>query len=418
MSVKLSSSDILAQFPIAPADMPKIATTTGRPSYTTITKYREAIAGQALAIPSSQTTLGHLALVISTADFETVNNNVAYVTPVNPGPNLTVAATATAAQTKEATRLHDIATNNYQVYINTGTHLRNQIINSVPDKYISVLKHRLTHYSNRSPLELLDHLTTTYGSVTSDDLTANYARMTAQWTPPTPIEALWEQLKEGQEFATEGAEAIANSQLMRLAYDNIKNTGLFNDQCRTWRQKLAADKTYASLKIYFIECDTDRRQNETTSGTAGYSANAVRELVHEELATIVADQPPPTGFTQEHFQSGDLCQPIQDSANAVTLEDMKALFKTMLAEHGSTTPPPTSDGNRNPRKHLIAQGYDTAGAPITYCWSHGITKNLKHNSKECKRKKEGHKDEATLNNKMGGCTERCKARPRPAEGSA
>ena len=410
MSVKLSSSDILAQFPITPADMPKIATTTSRPSYTSITKFREAIAGQALAIPSSQTTLGHIALVISTADFATVNNNVAYVTPINPGPNLTVAAAATAAQTKEATRLHDIATNNYQVYINTCTHLRNQIITSVPDKYISVLKHRLTHYSNRSPLELLEHLTTTYGTVTSDDLTANYARMTAQWTPPTPIEALWEQLKEGQEFATEGQEAIANSQLMRLSYDNIKNTGLFNDQCRLWRAKATAEKTYANLKTYFIECDNDRRQNDTTSSTAGY-ANAVRELVHSELASIVAEQPAPT---QEEIQS--MCQPTQESANAVTLEDMKTLFKTMLAEHTTATPAAQIPTYRNPRQPLVAQGTDTNGTHITYCWSHGITRNLKHNSKDCKRKKEGHKDEATLTNKMGGCTERCKARAPATDG--
>ena len=413
MSVKLSSSNILAQFPIAPADMPKIATATSRPSYTSITKFREAIAGQALAIPSSQTTLGHLALVISTADFKSVNSNVAYVNLVNPGPNLTVAPGATAAQTKEATRLHDIATTNYQVYINTRTHLRNQIIHSVPDKYVSVLKHRLTHYSNRSPLELLEHLTTTYGAVTSDDLTANYARMTAQWTPPTPIEALWEQLKEGQEFATEGQETIADSQLMRLAYDNIKNTGLFNDQCRLWRAKPAVNKTYGNLKTYFIECDNDRRQNETTAGTAGY-ANAIREVVHNELASIVADQSLPTEPTQEDIQSF-MHQPTQDSANAVTLEDMKTLFKTMLAEHTTTNLQP-SNSDKNPRQPLVAQGYDTNGTAITYCWSHGITRNLKHNSKDCNRKKEGHKDAATLNNKMGGCTERCKARTPTTEG--
>ena len=403
MSVKLSSSDILAQFPIAPADMPKIAS-TDRPNYTTITKFREALAGQALAIPSSQTTLGHLALIISTAEFETVNNNVAYVTPVDPGASLTVAPAATAAQTKEATRLHDIATNNYQVYVNTRTHLRNQIINSVPDKYISVLKHHLTHYSNRSPLELLMHLTTTYGTVTSDDLTANYAQMTAQWNPPAPIESLWEQLKEGKEFSTEGQETLSDAQLMRLAYDNIKNTGIFTEECRLWRQKPAAAKTYGALKTYFIACDTDRRQNITTSGTAGYSANAVRELVQNELASVIADQPPLDAGTPptEEDLSQFMCPPTE-SANAVTLEDMKTLFQSMLNEHS-----PRTTGNH--RQTLVAQGNDADGTRITYCWSHGITRNLKHNSKDCKRKKEGHKDDATLTNKMGGCTERCKAR--------
>jgi len=42
------------------------------------------------------------------------------------------------------------------------------------------------------------------------------------------------------------------------------------------------------------------------------------------------------------------------------------------------------------------------GIPVTYCWLHGITQNLYHNSCNCKRKKDGHKDEATYNNRMGG----------------
>ena len=190
-----------------------------------------------------------------------------------------------------------------------------------------------------------------------------------------PPSLLVEQLKEGQEIATEGQEAIADSQLMCLAYDNIKNTGLYNDQCRLWRAKPSVLKTHGHLKTYFIEFD-DRRQNETTSGTAGYSVNAVPELVHDEVASIVAEQP---ASTQEEMQSCFIRQPTQESANAVTLEEMKALFKTMLAEHTPAQPP----FNRNPCQPLVAQGHDTSRTPITYCWADGITRNLK----DCKRKK-------------------------------
>ena len=120
-----------------------------------------------------------------------------------------------------------------------------------------------------TPLALLAHLTVTYGQVTEADLTSNYTRMTAQWTPPTPIEVLFEQLKEGQEFANEGNEKVSNYQLMRLAYDNIQAAGIFKDACREWRKKPTADKNYDTLIEHFTDNDRDRRENEATSGSAG-----------------------------------------------------------------------------------------------------------------------------------------------------
>ena len=268
MSVKFSSSDILAQFPIAPADMPKIATATTRPSYTSLAKFQDAINSQALAVPIPQHTLGHLALVISAADYMSVNNTQAFVAPANPGLNPTHAPGATQFEIAETNRIHQVNTNTYNVLINTSIHLRNLIIQNVPDKYICTLKHSITQYSAVTPLALLTHLKDTYGTVTSEDLTSNYQRMAAPWTPPTPIESLFEQLKEGKEFANEGSETIENAQLMRMSYDNIKATGLFNDQCCLWRAKPAADKTYDNLVEYFTNCDNDRRQNEVTSGSA------------------------------------------------------------------------------------------------------------------------------------------------------
>ena len=91
--------------------------------------------------------------------------------------------------------------------------------------------------------------------------------------------------------------------------------------------------------------------------------------------------------------------------------EIKDMIQTMLAANNNSDTGRSGGGNYNRNRNrdtLVAQGADDDGTPITYCWSHGITRNLKHNSKDCKRKKEGHKDAATLTNKMGGCTERCK----------
>jgi hypothetical protein len=41
---------------------------------------------------------------------------------------------------------------------------------------------------------------------------------------------------------------------------------------------------------------------------------------------------------------------------------------------------------------------------IGYCWTHGIVLNPSHNSKNCCNKAPGHKNEATIDNMLGGNT--------------
>ena len=62
--------------------------------------------------------------------------------------------------------------------------------------------------------------------------------MMAKWMPPTPIEELFDQLREAQIFAVDAAisQEIMDGMLMISAYNNIKATGLFTLPCYTWNQ--------------------------------------------------------------------------------------------------------------------------------------------------------------------------------------
>ena len=306
---------------------------------------------------------------------------------------------ATAYQISEANRQHQLATDEYLLHENTKIQLRNMITNNVDNKYISTLEHDITGYNQCSPREILDHLWTTYGELTADDLTANQDRMQSDWNPPESIESLFERMSEGQKIAADGGEILDNSTLMRWTYTILQKTGLFERDLTAWRLKPTNEKTWENFQDFFTERDQDRRQNTTTTRDAGYAnCTQVQEIVQTELANLMEqwlqDSPTDTSPPPE----------APEAANATIeslqkeLEDMKKKLSNRKT-HKKSTP-------------LVAQGYDSEGTPITYCWSHGITQNLHHNSKSCNRKKEGHKDEATLHNKMGGCTDRCKARPR------
>ena len=217
--------------------------------------------------------------------------------------------------------------------------------------------------------------------------------MYADWNPPTPIETLYEQLTDGQQFALKGGETIHDSQLVRKGYEITGKTGLFNEDCKEWRKKSDEEQTFENFKHFFTAADDDRRKNNATTGSSGYSVNTIEQIVHHEMNNIlqqwiqpevIPNQPPP-----------ESAPPIE-SANATTIEEIRDEIIKLINNQNKSKPPPFQ-GKIN-------------GENVTYCWSHGITKNRYHNSKTCKRKKEGHQDDSTLNNRMGGSNERCKAR--------
>ena len=93
-----------------------------------------------------------------------------------------------------------------------------------------------------------------------------------------------------------------------------------------------------------------------------------------------------------------LTQELQ-SANQLTDVDIARLAQALAP----TLPPKPPPHTHIPKTYTgIAHGVDAKGHLITYCSSHSWTRNLDRNSKNCTRKKEGHKVEATLDNKMGG----------------
>ena len=407
----MKASDILALLPVQPADMPQIATATEPPTRQSLKLFQESIQDQAMAITTSDPILGFLGLVLKDSTFQTLSAaTISYTPPVDPGnaPN----ATGTAAVIAEATRVFVIDKVEYNTYIQFQIILISMITSHCPEKFLSDLKDPITKFRLCTPLQLLNHLWKTFGIITSKDLTDNWSSMNAQWNPPTPIADLFKQLQDGQIFAKDGKEDITDSQLLRLCYDNVNATGLFNDALKIWRAKPDASKSYTAFKAVMTVEHEDRMKNDLTSKSAGYSSanqtTFVTDLVHQELQQFVNHMP---FYQQAPINDENLNpnpQPVLTDPNpapvtanaALTTDALKEIFKSLMQEHKNKNPPKVK-----PK----AQGKDDKDKEITYCHSHGITSNLWHNSTTCSRKKEGHKEAATLTNKLGGNTERCKA---------
>ena len=319
---------------------------------------------------------GHLAIAVSPAKYATIigNNAHPFPPPQPPPPQPIIPVPATQAQIADAIRRHQDDVRVFQRYHDTDKALVRLIIAATPMVYLITLSDDEVGFANVHTIDLLDHLQEAYAQLTPADRDNNIATMTAPWSPPTPIEALFRQLDAGQRFATMAQEPIADTQLARMGLAIVTKTGLFADGCREWRLRPVQDQTWARFKLHFARQDRDRIET-TTAASAGYAAN-----VTASGATTI----PPTSTIL----------PATGAANAIAGlppgTDLGALIAALTRLHTGKAPPAVPPKATTP---VVRRGY---------CWTHGSTLNDSHTSANCRHPAEGHISTATWTNSCGG----------------
>ena len=119
----------------------------------------------------------------------------------------------------------------------------------------------------------------------------------------------------------------------------------------------------------------DEIKNHQTK-TMNEMTNALKNSLYETVNIMTSDQ-----------------EDDQLTANAVTIQSLQREIKDLknIVAQLTNTPTPTQMQPRSKKK------------PRKYCWTHGWCAHLGADYKRA----EGHKDEATLQNKMGGSTKYC-----------
>ena len=80
-------------------------------------------------------------------------------------------------------------------------------------------------------------------------------------------------------------------------------------------------------------------------------------------------------------------------------QEMLTLLKS--ANNVQSAPPPTNQNNNNKTKKNTGKSQNQR---CKYCWTHG---SCAHNGKECNHKAEGHKDDVSFSNMLGGSSSGC-----------
>jgi hypothetical protein len=344
--MSFSNFDPTSTFPHA-----DLTVLTGKPSFASVQVLKRELIANAMSVHSSRGngTMGHAVLVLGTPAYDLITGvGHAWTDPPKPDTAPIIVAGATSAQITSAHRLWERECHEWKAFTSTELALKRLLLVAVDETYISSLQDPMFGFAQVSVHSLLTHLDTTYAEVTPDDITQNLAKLSTPWDPTESMEPLWLRGVEAQRIATAGSVPITDPQLLNIFRDMLAKTGLFSLDIRDWDKLPSASRTIALFKTTFTDANKVRLRSQTFQP---YGARTPAPVPAYGMANGATGGTPDTGTT--------------------------------------TTP------------SILAYSASTKTS-LGYCWTHGVTTNKDHNSRTCSNKGTSHKEDATIDNMLGG----------------
>jgi hypothetical protein len=384
--------ELIAAFPNE--TIPKIE---GRPDYESLDSIRKALRENAASVPSTLGggAFGHVGLVVPDEYYAILAPNEPYEPPDNPGAFPDFPAGSTAAQISATERIHKEQMRIYREYLNIETALKSQLIKCIDPIYLHAKRNRIVGFANQSIKSILQYLFDTYGMVTAQDLDKNLEQLRKPWNPETPFETIIDQIDECQEYASSANQAYPPSMILNQAYNLVFNTGLYFDECKDWNRKPAVEKTWPNFQAHILEAQTTLRAMQSTGTVSGF-ANSMQQTIDDSISRIL--QP-----LLIQYQENITSPPVENAPNLS--EDQKAFASfsaDMTAQLKQAKDELEKLRNQLENKKPDSNQRKPARNFKDYCYTHGFYVGDGHTSQSCKTPCEGHKKDATGNNRMGG----------------
>jgi hypothetical protein len=409
--------------------IPKIV---GQPNFENLRTLKKALKANAASVQSDLGggLYGHLGLVLDDATYYRLTQNH-YVAPVHPGQLVIPDQTAL----HEAVRRRDEHNDNIRLFretIDVKNALMKQIISTIEPRFIKELKNVHTDSITQSIHQGLTFLITRYGNVDSRRLKQEEDRVRHfSWNIIDPPVVLFNLIEDLEIIAEAAMNEKSNTQLVNYGLDIIRDTGEFETSLLTWYNRPVNDQTWVNFKTHFTTAhrELSKVRGASMRGSAFQQANATVEALTSEMMSIrnelvdsinsLSTVTPPTETVPP-----TLLPPIEDTnqqMNATTgqqaiidaIKQLQQQMITLTTNHTGTNNNNNGSTSNNNNGNNGSSGARRTGNRYTrnntskYCWSHG---GCAHSSSECNAKKEGHQNNATFDNKMGGSTSFCGTR--------
>jgi hypothetical protein len=149
-----------------------------------------------------------------------------WVSPTAPG-QAPVNTDGTAAKISAARHTRDEAVHTYRTYTSVQQALKKQIITVFEPMYLDVLNDDMVGFANITDREMLYHLFMPYGNITAVDLEKNFEQMRRAWDPQQPVESLFKQIQDCDDYSEAGGDLIGHPQQINNGYaKNLCNWAL------------------------------------------------------------------------------------------------------------------------------------------------------------------------------------------------
>jgi hypothetical protein len=291
---------------------------------------------------------GHAGMLMTPAEYTAFVNKTGYAAPAWQEPDEPGAAPQLAPNDKIKTftireKQWIAKSNAFDDYQNGKGKLKAQILEAVGPQYFRDVRDSTDTMMGVGPKELLDHLKSTYGHISSVEIYNNAQKLGEPWDGRGPIDEYWEKVQKVRDFAKFAKSPIDDIACINAVLNGMAKLPDFAMACYEQRNTELGTWTWQDMKTRFNKANKNR--NNKTTGDHGYhTANGA-------------------SGNNETSTSGEK-RKARGNAPSFTLSK----FEWVSA----------------------------------YCHSCGWSHNRSHDSKTCPNKKTGHNDEATAFDNKGG----------------
>ena len=197
-----------------------------------------------------------------------------------------------------------------------------------------------------------------------------------KWDANTPIEMLFDQIDDAQDFAAAAGQPYTNNQLLTTAYNLVYATGLFFDDCKTWNRLPPNQKTMDNFKTMFQQAQRELRDQQCTTQQAGFQANGIwcqptqnNDHPLQETAEALANLATATASDRQALQN--LTNTVKELSNQIKAKD-RQIEDLIKAMNGNKTMGTNPRSTRWEKKDCGS-----------YCHTHGYLVGPKHTSATC-----------------------------------
>ena len=189
-------------------------------------------------------------MTVTTAVYGTLAG-VPFVAPTNPGQVFVIPLGSTGPQIAALDANHKIQVRIWKEFLVVEKSLKQQLLRCVNEIYYRTLRNRHTGYAIVSTRDIITHLYTQYGNMTSQDLQENDLKLKIPFNTPQPIELLYNQIEDAVELSDAELIPYIAQQVVAIVYSLIFSTEQLTDACRDWKRTLSGHKTWANFNLDF-----------------------------------------------------------------------------------------------------------------------------------------------------------------------